>query len=450
MNKEVDLLKGPIISTLVTFSIPIMTVSFMQMAYNLTDIFFVGQLGVQAVAATGTMGYFLWVGESLMHMPQLGVRVLGAQRYGAGQTDRVVKSIACGGQIAFALSLVFAGLLFFANQPLIAFFHLEPQVAQLAGQYSRVMAWGMPFSFLAPILSAAFNSIGNSQTPFRINMLGLLANVILNPIFIFGLGPFVPMGVAGAALGTVLAKALVFFLLWRACRQHETLLAYIPWFKRASLKDALEVIKIGLPSAAQSLVHVFVSMFLNRLVASYGSVAVAVFSTGSQFESISWLTSEGFAYGLTAFIGQNYGARLKNRIQEGTRKGLLVLAILGLVATSLLIGFRYQLFPIFIPNDQQAMLLGANYLLILGFSQFFMCIEIGSTGIFQGLGQTAIPSSIGILFNLLRIPLAIVLTPVLGLNGVWWALTLSSIMKGILAFSGLLVYNRRMVYPKMV
>ena len=164
-----------------------------------------------------------------------------------------------------------------------------------------------------------------------------------------------------------------------------------------------------------------------------GSYSNSSQKVGSQIESISWLTAGGFSTALSAFVGQNYGAEEWDRIHEGYRKGMFIVGVIGVFATCLLIFGARPIFRLFIPNDEEAIREGIIYLRILGLSQLFMTIEIATGGAFNGLGKTIPPSVVGIVFNGLRIPASIILSShtSLGLKGVWWSISMSSVFKGI-------------------
>lgn len=175
-----------------------------------------------------------------------------------------------------------------------------------------------------------------------------------------------------------------------------------------------------------------IAMVIARIIANWGSTPIAVQNVGSQIESISWMTAGGFSTAISAFVGQNYGAGKWDRINEGYRKGLLIVGTIGIFATGLLIFGAKPIFRLFIPYDKRALSMGITYLRILGLSQFFMAVEIATQGAFYGLGRSIPPALIGILFNSLRIPAALILSSTsLGLNGVWWSMSISSVCKGI-------------------
>ena len=149
-------------------------------------------------------------------------------------------------------------------------------------------------------------------------------------------------------------------------------------------------------------------------------------------ESISWMTSDGYASALTAMVAQNYGAGKIDRVKRTIRLGLMSILSIGIFAMTVLILFRAPLFRLFLPGESEAIKLGVVYLLIFGISQPFMTMEIGSTGCFNGLGQTMIPSVLSIVLNVARIPISYLLMPSFGIYGIWLAMSGSSILKGIL------------------
>ena len=157
------------------------------------------------------------------------------------------------------------------------------------------------------------------------------------------------------------------------------------------------------------------------------------------------MISGGFGIALNAFVGQNFGARLMGRVQKGYRTALGLMAGWGVFCTLLLLVFPQQIFGLFL-HEAELLPMGVDYLRILGLCQFFSCIEGAATGAFNGLGETKIPSGASIFFNVARVPFAMMLSSPafsLGLNGVWWALTIASIIKGTLVTCWYSLYVRR-------
>ena len=197
--------------------------------------------------------------------------------------------------------------------------------------------------------------------------------------------------------------------------------------------DIKNIIKIGFLPALQSTLYCVYSIVLARIISYFGTTSIAVQKIGSQIESISWMTVDGLAIAATAFVGQNLGSKKIDRIYKGIHILTLFCVALGSFATILLIFYGRNLFYIFL-REEDVILEGINYLRILGYSQIFMCFEILYIGILNGFGETKTPALISIIFTGLRIPLALLLSSYINIDGVWWAISGTSIIKGIIIF----------------
>ncbi|HBF0816622.1 TPA: MATE family efflux transporter [Clostridioides difficile] len=437
MKDRLNLTEGRITEKLLKLSLPIMGTSFIQMGYNMIDMIWVGKAGSKAVAAVGTAGFFPWLAMAFIMISKVGGEIKVAQSIGANNISTTKSYMKSAIEINIILAIIYTISLIVLNKQLIGFFRLgDLEVITMSRQYLIIVALGMVFYFINPVFTAIFNGLGNSKTPFRINTVGLITNIILDPILIFGWGFAPKLGVAGAAIATVFAQIVVttcfIYIIVKSKEEYFKLRL----FKEIETKYYKVLYKLGLPIAIQSGMFTVFSMLLGVIVASWGPVAVAVQKVGSQIEAISWMTAEGLSVALGSFVGQNYGAKKYSRINKGCKIAITVSSVLGIITTLVLVFAGESIFSIFI-DESEAIEKGAVYLKILGYSQFFMCLEIITTGAFKGLGRTYIPSIIITILTGARVPLAyfIYRPEMLGLNGVWWSITLSSILKGILMIS---------------
>ncbi|KAB3534113.1 MATE family efflux transporter [Alkaliphilus pronyensis] len=429
-----SLTEGSISKALIKLALPIMGTSFVQMAYNLTDMMWVGRLGSLSVAAVGTAGFFTWFAMALIFISKIGAEVGVSQSVGKEDLVAVKGYVKSSIQINVVLALIYGGFLIIFRNDLIDFFNLGNQeVIDNARGYLLIIACGIIFSFINPIFTAILNGYGNSKTPFAINTIGLLANMILDPLLIFGLGPLPALGVRGAAIATVLSQMVVSSLFIYTIKNNAILFSGLNLFKSLEKNRIKEIMGLGLPVALQSGMFTVFAMFIAKIVAQWGPTAVAVQKIGSQIEAISWMTAGGFSTALSAFTGQNFGAQKWDRIYKGYFWAITIVSIVGLSATAIFMVGGRTIFGLFL-SENDALKMGAVYLQILAYSQLFMCLEITTSGGFNGLGRTIPPSVVGIVFNFLRIPAAIALTSVdsLGLNGVWWSISMSSVFKGVI------------------
>ncbi len=435
-----DLTKGNILKKLIILSLPIMGTALIEAAYSMTDMIWVGNLGASAVTAIGTAGFFTWLALAFITIPQIGAAVGVSQAIGRKDVKDTKSYI----QHSIQLSLVFAVLygitMIIFRKQLIGFFNIKSDdIVSMAMTYLVIVSAGMIFFFLPPVFTAIFNGHGDSRTPFKINVVGLMVNMILDPILIFGVGPFPKMGVSGAAVATIFAQFIVTIVYIFVIIKKTNYFVQLNFLQKPDWGHMRKIIKFGVPVAVQSGVFTLISIIIARILSRWGSTPIAVQSVGLQVESISWLTAGGFQTALSAFVGQNFGAKKWDRIYKGYFTALGIVSIIGTLTSCLLIFLPGQIFSVFI-SEKEVIKEGIIYLRILGVSQLFMCIEITTEGAFNGLGRTVPPSIVGITLNAMRIPGALLLPMVLGVSGVWWSISLSSIIKGVILASWFILF----------
>lgn len=446
MKRVKDLTRGPILGSLVKLSLPIIGTSFMQMAYNLTDMMWLGRLGSEAVASVGAASFFSWFGTSLLLTTRIGAEIGVSQSIGRRDMARASEYARHSMVWALVLSLLFAAISIFNAPGMIGLLNLKsPDVHSDATLYLRIISLGFVFTFTNPTFQGIYNGAGNSRNPFYYLLSGLLANIILDPILIFGIGPIQGMGVEGAAWATVISQILVSALFLHGMFVKKEIIRLSFRGFKINGKISAVIFKLGFPVAAEGTMFSVFAMVLARLITQWGDVPLAVQSVGSQIEAISWMTASGLATALGAFTGQNFGSGNWTRIKKGYAVALAVGICIGLGATASFLLFGSNIFSVFL-NAPDALGMGVTYLKILAVSQVFMIVEILSRGAFNGIGRTIPPSLIGIVFTGLRIPLAMVLMKpdLLGMYGIWWAITLSSVVKGmILLVWFIIILHRR-------
>ncbi|MBE6025003.1 MAG: MATE family efflux transporter [Cellulosilyticum sp.] len=431
MSRQIDLTTGSITGKLIQLSMPIMGVSFVQTAYNLIDMIWIGKAGSAALAAVGTAGFFTWLAEAFYMLPRLGASIRVAQSVGQKDYKKTKQYITSALQMTVVLAFLYGLTLLAFNKPLIEFFELgDESINQMARTYLMTIGAGMLFYFSGPVFTGIFTGLGDSKTPFIVNSIGLIINIVLDPILIFGLGSFEGLGVLGAALATVSAQVVVTILFISIVLKRKLEYLSINILKKPKWKLIKDMTILGLPGAIQSAIYTIISMVIGRIVANWGPVPIAAQKVGSQIEAISWMTAGGFSTAISTYVGQNYGAKQYKRIEKGIRVTLLLAIGVGAFAMLLLILVPESLMHIFV-SEIDTIEVGKQYLQILGYSQIFMCVEITMIGAFSGLGRTYLPNTIVILFTALRIPMALFLSSQLALNGVWWSISISSIIKGL-------------------
>lgn len=448
MKTRINLLEGNILPALSALALPIMATSLIQMAYNLIDMIWIGKIGASAVASVGAAGMFMWLSNGLATLAKMGGQIKVGHALGAQKKEDAASYAQSSIQMGIVFAIGFGILSVVFADEMIGFFQLNSaQVIQDAKLYLMITCGLVIFSFMNQIFTGILTAMGNSRTSFIATGIGLVLNIVLDPLFIFGFGAIPPMGVAGAAIATVLAQLVVMLLFLYTILRDTVLFSNVHILHSYSSQHTMEIFRIGLPSAVQSMLFSGISMVIARLIAGWGDAAVAVQKVGSQIESISWMTAEGYAAALNSFVAQNHGAKNTDRIREGYRLSMIVMLSWGVFCSLVLIVFPQLIFQVFI-QEAEVLPMGVDYLRILGVSQLFMCMEITTAGAFSGLGKTLPPSIVSITLTGARIPMAILLGRWLGLNGVWWVITISSIGKGIVLLGWFLKDMKRAGMPE--
>lgn len=446
--KSNDLTQGSIFRSLWVMAVPLISASFIQMAYSMTDMLWLGHLGSDAVAAAGAAGFFTWLCNALSFMTKIGAEITVSQSVGAKDYKRASQYAGQAITLSALTGLIYACVIVVAAPSLIGLFHFEEHLTTQAVNYMRIVAPGLFFQFNNNTFSGLYNGQGDSRTPFRTSAVGLVVNIALDPCLIYGLGPFPQLGTAGAAIATALAQFVVFVIFCRRIFSERFPLGKMRLLNRTNPSFARRIILLGLPVSLQNALFSMFSLTLATLAARWGAVGVAAQSIGAQIEALSWMTAAGFSTALAAFTGQNYGARHYERIRKGYQLTLGIAGSIGLFAGLLFFIFNRQIFSIFV-TEPEAITAGGNYLKILAISQLFMVTESVTAGAFNGTGHTTPPALTGILLTGARIPMAYLLTafPALGLTGIWWSITISSVLKGTILPLWFLHFQRRKLVP---
>ena len=437
------LTEGNILIKLIILALPIMGTSMIQMAYSMTDMIWIGVLGSRAVTAIGTAGFYTWLAAAFIVIPRIGAEVGVAQSVGKRDMNEAKNYIRHSIQVDVFFAVIYGIVMILFRNQLIGFFNIKgDDIVSNAISYLAIVGFGMVCFFLPPVFTAIFNGHGDSKTPFLINIIGLATNIILDPLLILGIGPFPKLGVPGAAIATIFAQFVVTIVFIYVIRKKTDFFNGINFLQKPDWVHLGRIVKLGIPAALQSGAFTMIAMVIAKILARWGSMPIAVQSVGSQIESISWMTAGGFQTALSAFVGQNYGAKKWDRIYKGYYTAMSIIAVIGVITSCLLIFLPRPIFSVFI-REKEVINEGIIYLRILGLSQFFMCMEIATAGAFNGLGKTIPPSIVGVALNALRIPGALLLSVPLGLNGVWWSISISSILKGIILTTWFIIFLSR-------
>ncbi|MGL5175340.1 MAG: MATE family efflux transporter [Cetobacterium sp.] len=424
--KKTDLTKGDIRKILLSLAIPIMGSSFLQMIYGLVDMYWVGKIGSDAVAAVGTASFFVNLGYAINAMIVVGAGIKLSHAIGAKDLEKTKEYIVAAYTINFLMALSIISIIVIFSKDLVRFFNLSSDVERMAQVYLVVTGIGLIFKFFNFLYSRILNSYGESKIPFKINSVGVALNIILDPIFIF----IFDWGVFGAALATILAEGVNTILFVKKSKEYFKVDSYIS----KNYEAMKEMIRLGSPIAIQRVLFTIFGIVMAKIISRWGADAIAAQKIGLQIESITFMTIAGLQGAIGSVIGQNYGAGLKDRIKEGYKTAMSMATLIGIFTTVMFLIIPETIVKIFVQKPE-TIKIAVDYMKIIGVSQLFMCYEIVTNGAFSGIGKPKLPSIISVIFTSLRIPLAFFLSreEYLGLNGVWISIALSSIVKGVVS-----------------
>lgn len=435
MKKINNVTKGPIFEKLVLLAIPILLTTLSQMAYNLTDIFWIGRVDTiglsetDAVAAVGTASYLTWFAMGLIFVSKIGTSVRISHAVGRDEVEKVNIYATNGLILQLVMGLIFSLLAIVLTHQYLSIFNIESQkIIEYSMDYIPIVGGFLFVQFMVHGFVAINEGLGQTKINLMILAVGFVFNIVLDPLFIL----VFRFGVMGAAIATVLAQILtliVFYIVYHKLNPEVRAFRY----KDINFRAMGKIIKVGLPIGLQSMFFTVIAIYVARYIYDYGEHVVAAQRIGVQIEQLTWMIASGFQTAITVFIGQNFGAKAYGRIRKAIYYTALVLIPYALMVSALLYFVPGGMMGIFL-DDPETIGHGVVYLRIIALSQTFMIVEAIGTGFFNGIARSHISSVISALGNGLRIPLVIWLTSIYAERGIWWSFNISSIFKAVFIF----------------
>ncbi len=389
------------------------------------DTFWVGRgLGPAALAGVSTAGFTVWMLLSMAELPAVGLTAVASRRHGERRPQEAATAVYRAFWLGLILALVLGvgGLL--ALSGLFELMATPPEVTVQGAAYLAVYLAGAPIVFAYFVMEAAFRSAGDTRTPLILLGVSLGLNTLLDPMLILGLGPFPRMGIQGAALATLVTRAVgcAVGYRWLVSRGLVRRTAPLP-------KPILRMAWIGLPVAAGGALFSFVYVVLTRFTSQFGTAALAALGVGHKVESLSYMACIGFGLAAATAVGQNLGAGSRERAAAAGRTATgYAVAITGLAGLAFFL-VPGPLMAVF-SSDPAVIAAGSSYLRIVAIAQVFMALEIVLQMAMEGAGYSLVPWIPSSILTLARLPLAPVLSRSLGLAGIWWTISGTAVARG--------------------
>ena len=415
-----DLTRGTPWKLILQFALPIMLGNLLQQLYNTADTIIVGNFeGQQALSAVGACASLTILFTALALGFSIGAGVLISQYFGAGRTEELRRYAATAIVLMLAMGLVMSAIGLLSAKLLLRGFLGTPEtLLPQAVLYFRIYAAGLVFQFGYNIAAALLRALGDSRATLYFLLVSSLLNVVLDLLFVAALG----MGVAGAAIATVisqLASCVIGF--WYMHRKYE-LLRFCARKLRLEPAAAGRILRVGLPMALQQSIVSCGFLFLQKLVNFYGESMIASYTVASRMENILMIPIIGIQSTMATYAGQNMGAKLPERVSRGLGQGVLVslfmtlaLCVCQIAGIPLIIGaFRLDVAAAEICRQH----LFASAVAIPIFAVYFP-----ANGMFQGVGEGFHATFYALMALGLRVVFAYSLhkTAAFGYTAIWWS-----------------------------
>lgn len=390
INRDL-ILNGNMFHAILSIAIPVVINSFLQTMYNLTDTYWLGKIGTEELAAINLVSPV----QSIIINFGSGITVAGsvliAQYIGAKQ-DEDAKSMA--NQI-FACAMVFAAVCasvcFLATPGIVSWLGADGETALHARTYLRIVIWDMPFLFMVNIFSAVHQAQGDTFRPMLLNLGGIALNMVLDPLLMVVFG----MGVAGAALATLAAKAvpaMVAFVLLLNPNKPVCLDIKHMKFEKEKLKL---ILKVGLPTAIGGSTMQLGFLLMSKNVYVYGTQAMAAYGIGNKVNGLITLPSNGIGSATSTIVAQNIGAQQRDRAEKGYRISMIISVAFLFVGGMILSrdAISTAMVSIF-SDDPEVIAMAADFLSIMAFWCFTNGVHNTSVGLFNGTGHTEVTMAV--------------------------------------------------------
>lgn len=428
------ILNGNLLSVILTLAIPIVINSFIQTMYNLTDTYWISNLGNDEMASitivTPVQNIILNFGTGITTAGSILIsQYLGAKE--DRQANIMARHIYLCSMI---FSFVCATLCFLATPGIVSWLGATGDVYNYGRIYLQIVIVDMPLLFTINMFTSVYQSQGDTVKPMLLNLLGVIINLILDPLLIV----VFHMGVRGAAIATLTAKipgALI--ALWALTRKDRLItLTYKDFhFEKEKFRS---ILKVGLPTAIGGSTMQFGFLLMSRNVLKYGSVATAAYGIGNKINGLISLPSNAMGSATATIVGQNVGANQKDRAEAGYKLARRI-AVIFLLVGGFILSRRFVAEPVvrIFAKDPDVIYHATNFLSLMAICCWTNGIYNSTVGLFQGSGHTMITMAVDAsriwIFRFLTLYIGEEILH-LGVASVWWSVVISNATSALIMY----------------
>ena len=438
MNAPRSLTEGSISGGMVRFALPILFANILQSLNGSVNSIWVGRfLGEAALTATANSNTVMFLLIGAAFGIAMAATILVGQCIGANDMPEAKRVVGTSATFFAAISVVMAIFGLVMCEPLLAAMSTPTYSLPLAVAYMRVIFLALPFLYMYAFVGSVLRGAGDSKTPFYFMLLSVAIDIVLNPVFIFGVGPIPRLGIAGSALATLLAQAIsLTALLTHLYRRRHPLVLHKEELRHLRIDWTIvgTLIKKGVPMGAQMLVLSLSGMLMISLVNKFGVPTAAAFSAA--FQLWNYIQMPAFAVGMavSSMAAQNVGARKWDRVNAIARVGVVFSVMLTGSMVLVIEVLNLHAFQLFLPAGSEALRQATHLNHIVTWSFMFFGVSMVLFGVVRATGAVMAPLFILTLALLLvRFPLAEALIGRFQVDGVWWSFPISSALAAFLA-----------------
>jgi putative MATE family efflux protein len=424
----------------VRLAIPVILGQITHTLLNFADRYFIAKLGVQEAAGAGLCVTLMWLLFTFTAIISGGTIALVSRKIGEQNEQEMVRSAEQSLLLSIIFSIIITLFCFGASERIFTFFQVESPVEALGLLYFRILLFGYPFVMVIITIAAIFQAAGDTKTPMKVFVWICIANILIDPFFIFGSFEIfglriygLGLGIRGAGYATILAEAFATVWLWVELYRFQRVKVRPLWRIRLEFSMIRRILRIGVWQGLNGLSRPLTAVVLQRILAVHGTHALAAFLFGYQWISIIFLFFEGLRIAVATMVGQSLGRKDYGYASNTVRSGLMLGNIFLMIFMAFGFVFPEQAIGIFTQNAE-VITMGVHYLYIVLIGLIFSVPMTVYSAAFNGAGDTRPPMIISAISNwVAKVGVAYVATYYLGLevHSVWWAIALSIFVEGI-------------------
>lgn len=393
-TKNAAMLDGPLLKSIILYTIPIILTSILQLLFNAADLVVVGRFcGEISVAAVGNAGTITSLIVNLFIGFSVGTGVTVAHAIGGNKTDAIHRAVhtALPAAVVSGLIVMIAGLI--CSKPLLRLMDTPESVLPLSNVYLKIYFAGMVFMMVYNFCAAILRAAGDTKSPLIFLTVAGVINVVLNVVFV----TLFQMNVAGVALATTISQGvsavLVVIVLMRRHDACKLVLKDVRFHKA----ELLEMLRIGLPAGIQNCLFSISNVIIQSSINSFGDIFMSGNAAAGNIDSFLYVTLNGFHQAALNYIGQNVGAGQYKRVKKVLLVCLSCVVVLGVVLATVILRFGPTLLSIYVPDSAEAVKWGMVRLSCMCYPFIFGGMMDVSTGALRGMGTSVSPMIISIL-----------------------------------------------------